>query len=261
VNDLLTQKEFIVTKKKGKDDGSDIKKKEVGKIIVISANVSDGTSNGSRSIESSPSRNDDDDDDEEEEDIVVEATDGVELASEEFLLEGGPTFADYVSGGCQLRATVAIDFTASNGNPREESSLHYFSLKKQGSSENMNDYEKAITSICTVLADFDTDQKFPVLGFGAKLKNGGPVSHCFPCGGGSGGEVEGLMGIIDAYHQTIKGGIAMSKPTDITHVIRAAGKDARDYLVRRGNIVAGPTLLSCVCVCVCILSAYFILKC
>uniref|UniRef100_A0A672ZIU1 Copine-2 n=1 Tax=Sphaeramia orbicularis TaxID=375764 RepID=A0A672ZIU1_9TELE len=35
------------------------------------------------------------------------------------------TFLDYILGGCQLMFTVGIDFTASNGNPREPSSLHY----------------------------------------------------------------------------------------------------------------------------------------
>ncbi|KAI8529287.1 hypothetical protein RHMOL_Rhmol12G0213600 [Rhododendron molle] len=35
------------------------------------------------------------------------------------------TFLDYLSGGCELNFMVAIDFTASNGNPRLPDSLHY----------------------------------------------------------------------------------------------------------------------------------------
>ena len=57
----------------------------------------------------------------EEEEIVVEATDDIVLVPDE--LEGGPGFADYINGGCQLRVTVAIDYTASNGDPRKETSL------------------------------------------------------------------------------------------------------------------------------------------
>jgi hypothetical protein len=49
-------------------------------------------------------------------DIVLEASelsDDIEIAPDE--LFGGPSFADYISGGCQLRVIVAIDYTASNG--------------------------------------------------------------------------------------------------------------------------------------------------
>uniref|UniRef100_A0A8D0EMG6 C2 domain-containing protein n=1 Tax=Strix occidentalis caurina TaxID=311401 RepID=A0A8D0EMG6_STROC len=35
------------------------------------------------------------------------------------------SFLDYIMGGCQIQFTVAIDFTASNGDPRNSCSLHY----------------------------------------------------------------------------------------------------------------------------------------
>ncbi|CAN6471891.1 unnamed protein product [Victoria cruziana] len=35
------------------------------------------------------------------------------------------SFLDYIAGGCELNFMVAIDFTASNGNPRLPDSLHY----------------------------------------------------------------------------------------------------------------------------------------
>ena len=34
-------------------------------------------------------------------------------------------FLEYIRGGCDLNFTVAIDFTASNGNPNDRRSLHY----------------------------------------------------------------------------------------------------------------------------------------
>ncbi|XP_060916296.1 copine-4 [Labrus mixtus] len=37
------------------------------------------------------------------------------------------SFLDYIMGGCQIQFTVAIDFTASNGDPRNSCSLHYIS--------------------------------------------------------------------------------------------------------------------------------------
>jgi hypothetical protein len=36
------------------------------------------------------------------------------------------SFMDYVTGGCELNFMVAVDFTASNGNPLQPDSLHYF---------------------------------------------------------------------------------------------------------------------------------------
>uniref|UniRef100_A0A8C5C9U0 Copine-2 n=1 Tax=Gadus morhua TaxID=8049 RepID=A0A8C5C9U0_GADMO len=73
------------------------------------------------------------------------------------------TFLDYILGGCQLMFTVGIDFTASNGNPREPSSLHY--INPLGS----NEYLAAILAVGQIIQDYDTDKMFPALGFGAKL--------------------------------------------------------------------------------------------
>uniref|UniRef100_A0A672HZ81 Copine-2 n=1 Tax=Salarias fasciatus TaxID=181472 RepID=A0A672HZ81_SALFA len=60
------------------------------------------------------------------------------------------TFLDYILGGCQLMFTVGIDFTASNGNPREPSSLHY--INPLGS----NEYLAAILAVGQIIQDYDT---------------------------------------------------------------------------------------------------------
>jgi hypothetical protein len=91
----------------------------------------------------------------------------------------------------------------------------------------MNEYETAISKICTILSEYDSDQKYPVWGFGAKKD--GTLNNCFQCGLEE--EVEGVEGILGAYKQAFKSGVAMSKPTDITQVIRAAGKESRKCLV------------------------------
>merc|ERR1719205_488043 len=81
-----------------------------------------------------------------------------------------------------------------------------------------NDYQKAINSIGTILANFDPDKKFPVWGFGAKYD--GAVQHCFDCGSTS--EVEGVDGILKAYNTVFKSGLIMSGPTVFTEVIETA---------------------------------------
>jgi len=125
-----------------------------------------------------------------------------------------PTFLNYINGGCEMQLCVAIDFTGSNGDPRKPGTLHY--LSPDGSSQN--DYEKAICSIGGILADYDTDKKFPVWGFGAKYS--GQVYHLFQCGPVT--EVDGIKGILDAYHKTFQSGLVMSSPTVVTEVIQTA---------------------------------------
>ncbi|ELK38440.1 Copine-2 [Myotis davidii] len=83
------------------------------------------------------------------------------------------SFLDYILGGCQLMFTVGIDFTASNGNPLDPSSLHY--INPMGS----NEYLSAIWAVGQIIQDYDSDKMFPALGFGAQLPPDWKVSHEF----------------------------------------------------------------------------------
>ena len=40
------------------------------------------------------------------------------------------TFLEYVFGGCEISLVLAIDFTLSNGDPKDKDSLHYFDPNK-----------------------------------------------------------------------------------------------------------------------------------
>lgn len=42
-----------------------------------------------------------------------------------FRLDERVSFLDYITGGCEIGVHVAIDFTMSNGDPQNRSSLHY----------------------------------------------------------------------------------------------------------------------------------------
>lgn len=64
-----------------------------------------------------------------------------------------PRFVDYLSGGMELELCIAIDFTGSNGDPRRPGTLHY--IHPDGS---LNDYEKAITAVGSIIAKYDHDQ-------------------------------------------------------------------------------------------------------
>jgi Copine/C2 domain len=133
---------------------------------------------------------------------------------------GSANFIDYVSGGCELNVVVAIDFTGSNGDPRVPGTLHHLDTN------SMNPYEKAIAAIVSVLAQFDSDQNFPVVGFGAKLR--GSVNHCFQCGDKE--EVQGVSGVLAAYDQIFKSGLVLSAPTVFTEVMEMAAARAASSL-------------------------------
>lgn len=137
-----------------------------------------------------------------------------------------PEFIDYLTGGCQISLAVAIDFTASNGDPREAGTPHYF---HPPASREWNDYEKAIFAVGSILAKYDSDQRFPVWGFGAKYNN--VVRHCFQCG--TEVEVEGVQGIMDAYRGVFRTPLTMSYPTKFTEVISTAASYAQHEQVRR----------------------------
>jgi hypothetical protein len=63
---------------------------------------------------------------------------------------------EYLAGGCEINLVVAIDYTASNGNPAYPTSLHYVNPYEP------NEYMKAIRAVGDVLAAYDSDRQFPV---------------------------------------------------------------------------------------------------
>uniref|UniRef100_A0A2K5R761 Copine 4 n=1 Tax=Cebus imitator TaxID=2715852 RepID=A0A2K5R761_CEBIM len=83
------------------------------------------------------------------------------------------SFLDYIMGGCQIQFTVAIDFTASNGDPRNSCSLHYIHPYQP------NEYLKALVAVGEICQDYDSDKMFPAFGFGARIPPEYTVSHDF----------------------------------------------------------------------------------
>lgn len=147
-----------------------------------------------------------------------------------------PTFADYVSGGCAINVTVAIDFTGSNGDPRKPGTLHYMDKNSK------NDYEKAISAVLGILKQFDADQQFQVVGFGAKF--GGVVKHCFQVGPSE--TVSGVEGVLNAYNHVFESGLVMSSPTVFTEVINRVASQCAQANVRarqRGGLAYSVLLI------------------
>lgn len=91
------------------------------------------------------------------EDLSVELTNKTKLKQKY-------SFVDYLKHGVQIGLAIAIDYTGSNGNQVNKTSLHYTS------NGNVSDYEAAIVSCGNIVAYYDYDQKFPVYGFGGRPK-------------------------------------------------------------------------------------------
>ncbi|KAI3455153.1 hypothetical protein Pfo_011816 [Paulownia fortunei] len=130
------------------------------------------------------------------------------------------TFLDYLAGGYELNFMVAIDFTASNGNPHLPNSLHYIDP-----SGRPNAYQRAILEVGGVLQFYDSDKKFPAWGFGARPIDG-TVSHCFNLNGSSNYcEVEGIHGIMMAYTSALFN-VSLAGPTLFGQVVMNAAQMA-----------------------------------
>lgn len=82
----------------------------------------------------------------------------------------------------KINFQIAIDFTASNGVVTNPSSLHFIDIHNP---DVLNSYEKAITSVGSILLNYDNDKLVPVFGFGGIPNDSKDnlVSHCFPLNG------------------------------------------------------------------------------
>uniref|UniRef100_A0A8C7YG52 Copine family member IX n=1 Tax=Oryzias sinensis TaxID=183150 RepID=A0A8C7YG52_9TELE len=139
-----------------------------------------------------------------------------------FKVESEYTFVDFIRGGTQLNFTVAIDFTASNGNPSQPTSLHYMSPYQ------MNAYAMALKAVGEIIQDYDSDKLFPAYGFGAKLPPDGKISHAFPLNGdGDHPNCVGIEGVLEAYFQSLRT-VQLYGPTNFAPVINKVANCAAE---------------------------------
>ncbi|XP_071448762.1 copine-8-like [Hetaerina americana] len=145
-------------------------------------------------------------------------------------LQKSYSFLEYIKGGTQLHCSFAIDFTGSNGDPTSPQSLHYISSMP-------NSYDIAIQAVGSIIQDYDSDQEFPVLGFGARLPPAGEISHEFYVNMRADNPFcKGISGVLDAYHKCIRQ-VQLYGPTNFAPVIKhvanfaAAYRDGRNYFI------------------------------
>ena len=138
-----------------------------------------------------------------------------------FQIEYEPSFLDYVHAGMELCFSVAIDFTASNGDPSTPASLHY------NNPYEPNAYLQALMAVGQICQDYDTDKLFPAFGFGAKVPPSWYTSHEFPLNASPDPNCFGINSIVQAYNQAVKE-VRLYGPTNFSPVINSAVRIARD---------------------------------
>ena len=110
-----------------------------------------------------------------------------------------------------IQVITCIDFTGSNGVPRFPESLHYMSPGF------MNQYQTAITSVCSILENYDYDKIITVYGFGGKPQFpdlfSTETSHFFPCSGDyQNPGIKGVDGVFQLYNYAIQN-VELAGPT------------------------------------------------
>uniref|UniRef100_A0A8D0A1K9 Copine IVb n=1 Tax=Sander lucioperca TaxID=283035 RepID=A0A8D0A1K9_SANLU len=108
------------------------------------------------------------------------------------------SFLDYIMGGCQIQFTVAIDFTASNGDPRNSCSLHYIHPYQP------NEYLKALVAALCSMPQMKVSHDFAV-----NFDEDNP-------------ECAGIQGVVEAYQNCLPK-IQLYGPTNIAPIIQKVG--------------------------------------
>ena len=134
-----------------------------------------------------------------------------------------PSFLDYLQTGTRLNFSVAVDFTASNGRPVDPRSLHYLNPQTRE-----NQYTTAIRSVGEIVQDYDSDQQFPALGFGAKVPPTYHVSHEFFLNLSQSPFCHGVEGLLRAYLTSLQQ-VQLYGPTNFAPVINHVANFARAY--------------------------------
>ena len=85
------------------------------------------------------------------------------LLVKHFKVDMKPSLLNYMKKGWVLNCSIAIDFTLSNGPISHYSSKHRQDIKRQ---DEMNQYEKAIYEVGSVLEKYAYHGDFIMYGFG-----------------------------------------------------------------------------------------------
>ncbi len=122
-------------------------------------------------------------------------------------------FLDFLRGGLNISLIVGVDFTQSNKDPEDPSSLHHVG-------GGLNLYQQAILAVGEVLEKYNHEGLIPCYGFGAKLEGDPQTQHFFPmtlnyespC-------VQNFKELFEVYRNTLQQ-ITFSGPTYFAQILK-----------------------------------------
>ena len=132
------------------------------------------------------------------------------ISFSDFIIINQPSFVEYLKSGWFINLSVAIDFTASNGE------RHNVDLDGE-----LNDYECAILEVGNILEPYAYKKKFAGFGFGGipTYQNIEKVSHCFNLNGQNDPTIDGLENVLDQYRKAQEG-TTLWGPTHFENVLK-----------------------------------------
>jgi len=136
------------------------------------------------------------------------------------------SFCEYLNKKLEVNTCFAIDFTLSNGNPKQPGSLHELNEFSH------NPYEKALKCCGEIITQYDTDNIYPCFGYGAILPNKKEVSHCFNLNLTDDPNIYGLEEVMKLYNQAIKT-LKFKDPTNFSQVIEEIIRMTTNYMNKK----------------------------
>eukprot|EP00285_Hemiselmis_virescens_P009449 CAMPEP_0173381032 /NCGR_PEP_ID=MMETSP1356-20130122/3539_1 /TAXON_ID=77927 ORGANISM="Hemiselmis virescens, Strain PCC157" /NCGR_SAMPLE_ID=MMETSP1356 /ASSEMBLY_ACC=CAM_ASM_000847 /LENGTH=552 /DNA_ID=CAMNT_0014334769 /DNA_START=39 /DNA_END=1697 /DNA_ORIENTATION=+ len=133
-----------------------------------------------------------------------------------------PSFLDYLTEGIDISLTAGIDFTLSNGESKDATSLHY-----ADPSGAWNAYQLGLIGVGDVLQPYAKDGVVSVFGYGGIPDGSTTASFCFPIGPRGSSSVEGVQGLLDAYASGLKT-TKLYGPTNMAPLILKANMLAKE---------------------------------
>ncbi|KAG1649683.1 Copine-8 [Nymphon striatum] len=129
------------------------------------------------------------------------------------------SFLDYIKGGTQLNCTIAIDFTASNGNPMSPGTLHYLDPY------HPNQYASALQAVGEIIQDYDSDKPISYKWCEKTYKNNftqraneNKYQRTGKNGHPSSPFCEGIKGVMEAYQACLRR-VQLYGPTNFSPII------------------------------------------
>lgn len=137
-------------------------------------------------------------------------------------IETQPSLLDYIRSGIHLKMALGVDFTASNGDPIQSTSLHYMNAYTS------NCYARMMESIGEIVLDYDRDKQVLAFGYGARMPPENKALHDFPLNGNEKDPFcHGLEGVIDGYQRSLHR-VTLFGPTNFAPIINKVAKYASE---------------------------------